>query len=145
MENASKALIIAGAVLISILLISVGIMIMNAASGVTGEAQSQMDTLAIQQSNAKWDAYSGNQNGSSVKNLLSNIVVNNAPDSARKISVTIAKGVGGASAKLTKSTDSSAISTVAASLTPSSKLTVSFTAGKDGYYNAVTIVETQNT
>lgn len=57
MENASKALIIAGAILVSILLISVGIMIMNASSGVTSGAQSQMDALAIQQFNSRWQAY----------------------------------------------------------------------------------------
>ena len=38
MENASKALIIAGAILISILLISVGILIFNSTSGVTDSA-----------------------------------------------------------------------------------------------------------
>ena len=34
MENASKALVIAGAILISILLVSVGIMIYSGASGI---------------------------------------------------------------------------------------------------------------
>ncbi len=39
MENASKALIIAGAILIAILLISVGILILNSISGVTDSAK----------------------------------------------------------------------------------------------------------
>lgn len=38
MENASKALIIAGAILISILLISLGIVMFNASKGTTGRA-----------------------------------------------------------------------------------------------------------
>lgn len=38
MENASKALIIAGAVLISILLISVGILLMNSSNDMSGTA-----------------------------------------------------------------------------------------------------------
>ena len=38
MENASKALIIAGAILISILLISLGIVMFNASKGTTGQA-----------------------------------------------------------------------------------------------------------
>ncbi len=38
MENASKALIIAGAILISILLISLGIVMFNASKGPTGQA-----------------------------------------------------------------------------------------------------------
>ena len=46
MENASKALIIAGAILISILLISVGIMVMNSTDEVTGGMQQQMDSTS---------------------------------------------------------------------------------------------------
>lgn len=38
MENASKALIIAGAILISILLISLGIIMFNASKGTTDQA-----------------------------------------------------------------------------------------------------------
>ena len=38
MENASKALIIAGAILISILLISLGIIMFNASKGTTNQA-----------------------------------------------------------------------------------------------------------
>lgn len=38
MENASKALIIAGAILISILLISLGIVMFNASKETTGQA-----------------------------------------------------------------------------------------------------------
>lgn len=45
MENASKALIIAGAVLISILLISAGILIMNKSKDVTGQAEATSDAL----------------------------------------------------------------------------------------------------
>lgn len=40
MENASKALIIAGAILISILLISLGIIMFNASKGTTDQANS---------------------------------------------------------------------------------------------------------
>jgi len=55
MENASKALIVAGAILISILLISVAILIFNSISGVTdnaGDAGSTME-LAAAKENAK--------------------------------------------------------------------------------------------
>ena len=44
MENASKALIIAGAILLAILIISLGIMIYNQASGVVNNnAMSEVD------------------------------------------------------------------------------------------------------
>jgi len=46
MENASKALIIAGAILISILLISVGILMFNSSSGVTDNAGETGDVMA---------------------------------------------------------------------------------------------------
>lgn len=45
MENASKALIIAGAILISILLISVGILVFNSTSGVTDNAGKTGDVM----------------------------------------------------------------------------------------------------
>jgi len=47
MENASKALIIAGAILISILLISVGILIFNSISGITDNASTTDDAMEL--------------------------------------------------------------------------------------------------
>ena len=43
MENASKALIIAGAILISIILISIGIMVIQAGNSVVSDAEDKMD------------------------------------------------------------------------------------------------------
>ena len=43
MENASKALIIAGAILVSILLISVGVLVMQSMNPMTEQAQSQTE------------------------------------------------------------------------------------------------------
>ena len=55
MENASKALIIAGAILISILLISVGILVFNSTKGVTDNAEKAGDVMmtAAAEENAK--------------------------------------------------------------------------------------------
>jgi len=47
MENASKALIIAGAILISILLISVGILIFNSTRGFTDNASATDDAMEL--------------------------------------------------------------------------------------------------
>ena len=52
MENASKALIIAGAILLSILIISLGIMIFRQASGVVDS--NAMDEVAVSAFNQKW-------------------------------------------------------------------------------------------
>ncbi len=45
MENASKALIIAGAILISILLISLGIIMFNSSKGTTDQATSTANAM----------------------------------------------------------------------------------------------------
>lgn len=45
MENASKALIIAGAILISILLISLGIIMFNASKGTTDQANDTANAM----------------------------------------------------------------------------------------------------
>ena len=71
MENASKALIIAGAILISILLISVGVMVMNSATDA-------MQDAGIQAFNAKFVDYQGSQKGSVVRQLRDKINTNNA-------------------------------------------------------------------
>ena len=57
MENASKALIIAGAVLISILLISLGIMIYNQAKQVTDNTN--LDEVSVTTYNEKFNQYLG--------------------------------------------------------------------------------------
>ena len=88
MENASKALIIAGAVLISILLIAVGVMIFNQATGVFDETGAQMDEQTVRMFNQKFEGYDGQQRGSSVKSLISTVITNNDMDqNARTVSV----------------------------------------------------------
>ena len=90
MENASKALIIAGAILLSILIISLGIMIFNQASGVVDS--NAMDEVAVSSFNQKFAQYEGeNVRGANVKALLSTIAQNNltnSDDLSKQISVT---------------------------------------------------------
>ena len=59
MENASKALIIAGAILISILLIGVGVMVMNGAQGGIDEAIQSMSAQEKDMFNTKFTQYEG--------------------------------------------------------------------------------------
>ena len=74
MENASKALIIAGAILISILLISVGIIVMNAINKPIEEAGGTSESYAIQMFNDKFSSYMGaNLDYNTVKDIF-NIV-----------------------------------------------------------------------
>lgn len=73
MENASKALIIAGAILISILLISVGIMVMNSINKPLDEATKSSEDQAVQMFNAKFSGYSGQQQAAAIKALMTAI------------------------------------------------------------------------
>ncbi len=80
MENASKALIIAGAILLAILIISLGILIYNQASGVV--TNNSMDEVSIQTFNNKFLQYAGEQKGSSVRALVSQVNASNAADNS---------------------------------------------------------------
>ena len=79
MENASKALIIAGAILISILLISIGIMVINSAGGLTETAQKSMDKQTLDAFNAQFTSYEGNNvRGATVRDLYSAVIASNS-------------------------------------------------------------------
>ena len=79
MENASKALIIAGAVLLAILLIGVGMLVFNAANKPISESTGQMDEQAINMFNSKFTPYIGTKvSGTSVKTLIEKVTVSNA-------------------------------------------------------------------
>lgn len=85
MENASKALIIAGAILISILLISVGIIVMNAINDPVTQAGSSTESQAIDTFNSKFTAYEGEVKGSTVRSLISAINSSNGVDETNKV------------------------------------------------------------
>lgn len=80
MENASKALIIAGAILLAILLISLGILIFNQAQDtVNNSGMSQAEITAF---NNKLLKYEGDkQPGSVVKALYNEVQASNATES----------------------------------------------------------------
>lgn len=85
MENASKALIIAGAILLAILLISLGIMIYNQAQGVVDG--SGMSEAEVQTFNAKFLKYEGKQPGAVVKSMVQDVMANNKTNTDKKITV----------------------------------------------------------
>ena len=85
MENASKALIIAGAILLSILIISLGIMIFNQAQDAMGEGG--ISDAEITAFNNKFLKYEGKKQGSTVKNLIQEVNVNNSQDGANGINI----------------------------------------------------------
>lgn len=86
MENASKALIMAGAILIAILLISMGVKIFQSTHGMQEPIDHTSKTMAISTFNSQFTNYIGNVNKVQVKNLISKINASNAT-SDHKISV----------------------------------------------------------
>lgn len=78
MENASKALIVAGAILLSILIISIGIYIYNSDTSTTSDIV--IDTtmkMQLTQFNKQYEMYEGIQSGSNIKQLLNMASQNN--------------------------------------------------------------------
>jgi len=77
MENASKALIIAGAILLSILIIGLGMMVFNNAKSALDGAN--LDAEQIDAFNSKFENYLGNSvKGSNVRSLCDLVKSNNA-------------------------------------------------------------------
>lgn len=77
MENASKALIIAGAILISILIVGLGVIIYQNVAGIAGGAN--LDASEITAHNSPFEGYFGDYvSGSNVKALLTQVQANNS-------------------------------------------------------------------
>lgn len=79
MENASKALIIAGAILLSIAIIGIGMYVYNMASSTIQGAN--MSAQEIEAYNAEFVKYEGTQTGTTVKALLDTVRSHNLTNS----------------------------------------------------------------
>jgi len=123
MENASKALLIAGAILIVIILIGIGVAVINSTSNIQDQAGSTADSMAAQTFNSRFTAYEGKGiSASQVKSLIS--LVNSTKD--RK--VTLNNGTNGI--------------TSTGSVSSAEKYDVYVEYDGDGYIDLVTIVKT---
>ena len=79
MENASKALLIAGAILLSILIISLGIMVYNNAKNTVNGGN--IDKTQMQAFNSEWEGYIGkNRTASEVRAMYQAVIANNAAE-----------------------------------------------------------------
>ena len=87
MENASKALVIAGAILISILLVSVGIMIFSGASGIFNQGRNALSGQELELFNSQFTIYEGNMSGSQIQSLLAKVIASNASNSTQEVKV----------------------------------------------------------
>jgi hypothetical protein len=71
MENASKALLIAGAILIAILLIALGMMAYTAGKAQVEKSSTSLDQSQVQSLNAQFVSFQGTKSGSEVRSLIS--------------------------------------------------------------------------
>lgn len=85
MENASKALVIAGAILISILLITLGIIVYNGSRSTIDESMGSMDETSITMTNSKISQYEGDKVSASNVRALFNQVQTTAKVTNRTI------------------------------------------------------------
>ena len=124
MENASKALLIAGAVLIVILLIGVGMMVFN---GSKENVDSAMDTVSAQQIqvfNGQFAAYEGSQKASNIRALVQAVKASNGKSTH---DINVYSGSTG-----TTELDTSALSS-------SDTKTVKFEYDTNGYINVIRV------
>jgi len=78
MDNASKALIIAGAILIAVMLVSLGVMLYNTAAGVAETTIGSVEALGVSGFNAQFETYLGTRKSKSqAAGLVSKIIANN--------------------------------------------------------------------
>ncbi len=132
MENASKALIIAGAILLSILIIALGVFVFNQAKSAVGNTGlSDQEVAAF---NSKFDSYEGNQKGSSVKALINTVRnYNKSAESGEIINIL----PGTAPTNITDQlTDDSGVN-YSASIISSNMYKISFAYNKQGRISAI--------
>ena len=86
MENATKALLIAGAILIAILLITIGIKILNSTKGTVDSSQATMDATAITTFNSQFTGFlNKNLTIAQVSSLEQKIIASNAVNKEHQI------------------------------------------------------------
>ena len=80
MENASKALLIAGAILLCILIIAIGMFIYNSAQSTITDSMTSLSTQEIDAFNNQFTSYEGKQTGTQVKAMISKLISNQSTD-----------------------------------------------------------------
>lgn len=116
MENATKALLIAAAVLIAILIISLGLVVYNNSASTVNQAN--LSSQEIQAQNEKFTRYNGNNKRGSEVNSLLQTALNynlNTTDDGNKVTVTGKNGapsLATTATSITTQADTSALYTI---------------------------------
>ena len=141
MENASKALIIAGAILLSILIIGLGMFIYNQAAGALNGAN--MDSEKIAAYNTKFENYEGTQSGTQARALCDVIRNhNNSNIDDPSMQVVLSNNGTANSTAPEQTVEASSISTIKSSIKAGKTYTVTFGYdAKSGFIVGVDISE----
>lgn len=98
MENASKALLIAGSLLIVILLIAMGVKTFNSTQGTTESVETTMNATEIAIFNSKFTSYLGNNKSKNdVISLVNQIIASNSNTNTNNREVIISINIGNTS------------------------------------------------
>ncbi len=88
MENATKALLIAGAILIAIILIAIGVKLVSTSAKIKDQAENVSSTLEASVFNTQFTKFFGtNISSSEACSLLSTIYVSNAQDTSHIVRI----------------------------------------------------------
>lgn len=87
MENASKALLIAGAIIVVLVIIAIGMLILNSTTGIFNRATSAMSDKEKTLFNQTFTMYEGEINGSQLKALIQEVITNNNNDNNQKVTI----------------------------------------------------------
>ena len=142
MENASKALLIAGAILIVILLIAVGMIVYNNSKSTIDAGVAQMDSTEIQMFNAQFTEYEGKQSGTNVKALINAVSANNATNAgnaSKLVNVVVNKDVLSGSNRAYNANSSSTVGSIAQYVVTTKTYTVTMTRNSQGLVSSITI------
>lgn len=135
MENATKALLIAAAVLIAILIISLGLVVYNSSAETVKQAN--LSQQEVQTANEKFARYNGdNKRGSEVNAMLNTVLNANldaaaAGEAGRQVAVSGAVTLAGNATSITQYADTSKMY----------KIEVKYNTKNGGLVNAIVVTE----
>lgn len=142
MENASKALIIAGAILLSIAIIGIGMAVFQMASGTISSAN--MSAQEIEAYNSEFSKYEGKVNGATAKALCATIRTHNQTndDVSKQIIVNVKTKCTGATVEdTTVGSTSQEVTTAQNTLNAGTRYEVAFDYTSTGLIKVISITK----
>lgn len=131
MENASKALIIAGAILIAILLIGLGVLLIRNSTQPIEQAAKLGTQQTIESFNAKFTNYAGVQNSTNTKELITKIASSNGATNQKIEPLNC----------VVPNADVTNLGSIQANILSNKTYSIQFSYASNGYINKVTIIQ----